>query len=288
MTLDADALRERLDAPVVHRESVPSTSDLARARGRDGAPHGTMVVADEQSASRGRTGDAWAAPPGGVWASIVLRPAFAASHVGRLTFAGGLAAATTAEAHGVDARLKWPNDVVVPDGSTGAGGSDTPDAPPKLCGVLTEAVVDDVPVAGKPVDEVLPGTDPADADLSFAVLGVGLNAALEPSVLDVDRPVATLQDEVGDVDPTDVAATLHERTMAWVQRVESDDGFAAALDAWRERSTTLGERVRVTRRAGASVVGTATGVTETGALVVEAGGSRVELTAGECETLRRD
>ena len=275
MTVDADRLRALVDAPVVHRESVPSTNDLARAEGRDGAAHGTFVVADEQSAGRGRTGNAWASPPGGVWSSTLVNPDFDASHVGRLTFAGGLAAAETVEAFGVDAALKWPNDVVVGDDAR------------KLCGVLTEAVVDEVPVAGKPVDEVLPGTDPADAELSFAVLGVGVNAALDPSDLDVDRDVTTLREEVEGVDATEVAAELHERLLAWVERVGTDDGFAAALDAWRERSATLGERVRVETRDGETVVGDATGVTSRGALVVEADGSRVEVTEGECSRLRR-
>jgi len=295
MTVDADRLRALVDAPVVHRESVPSTNDLARAEGRDGAAHGTFVVADEQSAGRGRTGNAWASPPGGVWSSTLVYPDFDASHVGRLTFAGGLAAAETVEAFGADADLKWPNDVVV--------GADAR----KLCGVLTEAVVDEVPVAGKPVDEVLPGTDPADADLSFAVLGVGVNAALDPSDLDVDREVTTLRAvdqrgtaervsrgerpassaEVGEVDATEVAATLHERLLAWVERVETDDGFADALAAWRERSATLGERVRVETRDGETVVGTASGVTSRGALVVDTADGDVTVTEGECSRLRR-
>ncbi|CQH50642.1 biotin--[acetyl-CoA-carboxylase] ligase [Halobacterium hubeiense] len=275
MTVDADRLRSLVDAPVVHRESVPSTNDLARAEGRDGAAHGTFVVADEQSAGRGRTGNAWASPPGGVWSSTLVSPDFDASHVGRLTFAGGLAAAETVEAFGVDAGLKWPNDVVVGDDAR------------KLCGVLTEAVVDEVPVAGKPVDEVLPGTDPADAELSFAVLGIGVNAALDPSDLDVDREVTTLREEVGDVDATEVAATLHERLLAWVERVGTDDGFAAALDAWRDRSATLGERVRVETRGGETVVGTASGVTSRGALVVETADGDVTVTEGECSRLRR-
>jgi BirA family biotin operon repressor/biotin-[acetyl-CoA-carboxylase] ligase len=275
MTVDADRLRSLVDAPVVHRESVPSTNDLARAEGREGAAHGTFVVADEQSAGRGRTGNAWASPPGGVWSSTLVSPDFDASHVGRLTFAGGLAAAETVESFGVDAGLKWPNDVVVGDDSQ------------KLCGVLTEAVVDEVPVAGKPVDEVLPGTDPTDAELSFAVLGIGVNAALDPSDLDVDRDVTTLRAEVGDVDATEVAATLHERLLAWVERVGTDDGFAAALDAWRERSATLGERVRVETRSGETVVGDATRVTSRGALVVDTGDEDVAVTEGECSRLRR-
>jgi len=278
MPVDLDELRERVDAPLVHRESCPSTNDLARAEGRADAPHGTFVVADEQTAGRGRTGNVWASPPGGVWSSTLVRPAFDASHVGRLTFAGGLAAAETVASVGVDARLKWPNDVVVPvdDGERA-----------KLCGVLTEAVVDEVPVAGKPVDEVLPGTDPANADLSFAVLGIGVNANLDAEALDVDRSVTTLREQVGDVDETAVAAALHDRLLAWVARVESDAGFEAAVDAWRERAATLGERVRVETRDGDTVTGDAVAVTECGALVVDSGDSRVDVTEGECARLRR-
>ena len=279
MAVDPDELRARVDAPLVHRETCPSTNDLARAEGREGAAHGTFVVADEQTAGRGRTGNVWASPPGGVWSSTLVRPDFAASHVGRLTFAGGLAAAETVEAFGVDARLKWPNDVVVDrdDGSRA-----------KLCGVLTEAVVDEVPVAGKPVDDVLPGTDPETADLSFAVLGIGVNASLDPGDLDVaDREVTTLREEVGAVDPTEVAATLHDRLLEWVKQVQSDAGFDDAIDAFRERSATLGERVDVSRRNDDAVVGEAVSVTDRGALVVDTGERRVEVTEGECRRLRR-
>ncbi|SEV99864.1 biotin--[acetyl-CoA-carboxylase] ligase [Halobacterium jilantaiense] len=279
MTVDPDELRARLDAPLVHRETCPSTNDIARAEGRDGAAHGTFVVADEQTAGRGRTGNVWASPPGGVWSSTLVRPDFAASHVGRLTFAGGLAAAETVEEFGVDARLKWPNDVVVDrDDGTRA----------KLCGVLTEAVVDEVPVAGKPVDDVLPGTDPETAALSFAVLGIGVNASLAPGDLNVgDRTVTTLREEVGAVDPTEVAATLHDRLLDWTASVETDDGFADAVDAFRDRSATLGERVEVTRRDDDPVVGDAVSVTGRGALVVDTGERRVEVQEGECRRLRR-
>jgi BirA family biotin operon repressor/biotin-[acetyl-CoA-carboxylase] ligase len=278
MAVDPDELQARLDAPLVHRESCPSTNDLARVEGRDGAADGTFVVADEQTAGRGRTGNLWASPPGGVWSSTLVHPDFAASHVGRLTFAGGLAAAETVEAFGVDARLKWPNDVVV-DREDGTRA--------KLCGVLTEAVVDEVPVAGKPVDDVLPGTDPERADLSFAVLGIGVNASLDPGDLNVDRPVTSLRAEVGDVDPTEVAATLHDRLLDWTARVERDDGFEEAIESFRERSATLGERVEVTRRNGDPVVGEAVAVTDRGALVVDTGEERAEVSEGECRRLRR-
>ncbi|AAG19158.1 biotin--[acetyl-CoA-carboxylase] ligase [Halobacterium salinarum] len=281
MTVDPAALQRQVSAPVVHRETCPSTNDIARAEARAGATDGTFVIADEQTAGRGRTGNAWASPPGGVWSSTVVRADIAASHVGRLTLAGGLAAADTAASFGVDARLKWPNDVVV----AAADGSDQS----KLCGVLTEAVIDEVPVAGKPVGSVLPETDPANADMSFAVLGIGVNAALDPDSLgDLDRAVTTLRAERGAVDPTAVAATLHEHLRTWVSRVQTAGGMDDAVAAVRERSATLGKRVRVTRFDDDPVTGTAVAIDDRGALVVERpDGARVHVTEGVCQRLRR-
>ena len=308
--MDESRLRERVDAPVTHLDSTPSTNDRARRLGHEGAPHGAVVVADEQTASRGRNGSAWAAPAGGVWLSVVLRPDVSAAHVGRLTFAAGVAVAETVEQFGVDTDIKWPNDVLVSEAKEGKSGAESDgvlvseakegksghlsdDGPAggtsgagKLAGVLTEAVVDDIPVAGKPVDEVLPGTDPANADLSFVVLGVGLNADLDPARIDADREVATMREVVGSVDPTEVAAALHDRLLDRASDVETAAGFASVLDAWRERSRTLGERVRVDRRAGESVEGVAVRVTETGALVVETASGEVAVTEGECRRLR--
>ena len=308
--MDESRLRERVDAPVTHLDSTPSTNDRARRLGHEDAPHGAVVVADEQTASRGRNGSAWAAPAGGVWLSVVLRPDVSAAHVGRLTFAAGVAVAETVEQFGVDTDIKWPNDVLVSEAKEGKSGAESDgvlvseakegksghlsdDGPAggtsgagKLAGVLTEAVVDDIPVAGKPVDEVLPGTDPANADLSFVVLGVGLNADLDPARIDADREVATMREVVGSVDPTEVAAALHDRLLDRASDVETAAGFASVLDAWRERSRTLGERVRVDRRTEESIEGVAVRVTETGALVVETASGEVAVTEGECRRLR--
>ncbi|MFC7166277.1 hypothetical protein [Halospeciosus flavus] len=120
-------------------------------------------------------------------------------------------------------------------------------------------------------------------------MGIGVNADLAPADLETDRAVATLRDERGEpVDPVEVAAILHGKLLHWAEVVETADGFAEALDAWRERSVTLGERVRVQIRGGEEVVGRAARVTETGALVVETdeGTGTVEVTEGECERLR--
>lgn len=279
--MDETDLEARLDVPVTLFESTPDTSAHLRRRVPD-APHGAFAVADELTAAHGRSGDAWTAPSGGVWSSTLLYPDFGPAHVGRLTFAGGLAACEACRSFGVDTRLKWPNDVVV-DGETARRPGADPDTRYKLAGVLTEAVVDAVPVVGKPVDEAL--DDPGD--LEAAVVGVGVNADLDPGDLGVDRPVTTLRAEVGPVDRGEVAARLHERLLARSEQVETEAGFAALLETWREHAVTLGERVAV-EQDGERFEGTATDVTGTGALLVETdAGEERTVTPTDCERLRR-
>lgn len=271
--MDADRLTTEIDAPVEVFGETTNTTDTIRARGRAGAPHGTFAVAEALTSAVGRSGSEWSAPPGGVWSSTLLRPSFGPEHVGRLTFAGGLAVAEAVEAFGVDARLKWPNDVVVTHD----------DREYKLAGVLTEAVVDDTIIAGKPVDEALedPGT------LQFVVMGIGINADLDPDELSTDRRATTMRAEVGSVDPTDVAIALHEHLLSRAEDAETADGFAAVLSAWRERATTLGERVSVQRRDGSVFEGVASDLRADGALVVETDDGEETVTEGDVERLRR-
>jgi BirA family biotin operon repressor/biotin-[acetyl-CoA-carboxylase] ligase len=271
--MDAGRLERELESPVVAFGETTNTTDTLRSRGWEGAPHGTFAVAEALTSAVGRSGSEWSAPPGGVWSSTLLRPPFGPAHVGRLTFACGLAVAEAVESFGVDAGLKWPNDVVVVRNG----------AEHKLAGVLTEAVVDDVPVAGKPVDEAL--DDPGE--LQFAVVGVGVNADLDPGELTTDRRTTTMRAEVGEVDPTEVAVALHERLLARAADAETAEGFATVLSAWRERSTTLGERVGVERRDGATFEGVASALRADGALVVETADGEKTVTEGEVERLRR-
>ena len=271
--MDASELESRLGVPVTTFDSTPDTSGYLRRQIPD-ASHGSFAVANELTAARGRTGNAWAVPPGGVWSSTLLYPDLDPAQVGRLTVAGGVAACEMARSLGVDARLKWPNDVVV------ARGGDRY----KLAGVLTEAIVDAVPVVGKPVGDAFDDPD----ELEAVVMSIGVNADLDASDLDTDRAVTTLRSERGEpVERQRVAARLHERLLESADSVETDDGFADVLDRWREHAITLGERVRV-ETGDETVRGTATEVTETGALLVETETGRREVTDGECESLRRD
>lgn len=261
------------DPPVEAYDSLATASDRARELGRDGAPNGTFVVATELTAARDRNGRHRRAPPGGVWSSTLLRPRFGVERVGRLAFAGCVAATETVAAFDVDARPKWPDGVVVPGSGT-------------VAGALTEAVVEEGSVADGAVGR---GASSAPPELSFALLGVDLNADCDPAAVTGDRDVATLRDELDrPVDAAAVATTLRERVLDRAAQVETDDGFRALLDDWRERSSTLGERVRVDLRGtDEPLVGVASDLTERGALVVETDGGEVAVATGECERLRR-
>lgn len=123
----ARELRESLRVPALHLfESTASTLDVAHRLGAEGAPHGTLVIADRQTKGRGRGGKSWASPPGtGLWLTILARPDEAiVSQV--LTVRLGLAAASALDRlAGRPIQIKWPNDLFLGDR--------------KLAGVLVEA-----------------------------------------------------------------------------------------------------------------------------------------------------
>jgi len=123
---------------------VESTNDVALAFGRDGAAEGTVVVADRQTAGRGRVGRTWQSPAGvGIWFSVLLRPNLAPRYAAWLTLFAAVSVATLLrERTELEPRIKWPNDVLVDD--------------KKVCGILTELV--------------------AEQDrIEYAVVGIGLN-----------------------------------------------------------------------------------------------------------------
>ncbi len=176
----------RLGAPRLHLRRTASTSDRARELAAAGAPHGTLVTAAEQTAGRGRQGRTWSAPPGrALLCSLVLR-----EPPRLLPLAAGVA---VAEAIGPDARLKWPNDVLL-DGR-------------KVAGILAE---------GRPQE-------------GWAVLGIGINVAVRGEDLpDALRATAGgLAREPGEV--ATVLATLLDRLTARLVAGEGEtlDAFRA-------------------------------------------------------------
>ncbi|MBI2709517.1 MAG: biotin--[acetyl-CoA-carboxylase] ligase [Actinobacteria bacterium] len=244
--------------------------DLAR----QGAGEGVVVVADHQTAGRGRRGRSWAAPPGAsLLVSVLLRPP--ARVAGMVTMAAAAAAAeAVAVVAGVEARLKWPNDLVWP------GDGSAPDR--KLAGLLAEA---DWP----PGSDVAAGwRAPAAGERAVVVVGMGLNVDWpEPLPDDLAGIAVALNQICGR--RVDREALLVE----WLRRLDTHYGALVAsgdpaplLADWRQRSATLGRPVRVDV-GNEDVSGTAVDVTADGRLVVETpDGARRTLAVGDVVHLR--
>ncbi|SFR51917.1 MULTISPECIES: biotin--[acetyl-CoA-carboxylase] ligase [Halorubrum] len=262
-----------LDAPysVEYRDRIASTNERARELAGAGAAD-VAVVADEQTGGRGRLDREWVAPSGGVWLSVLTRPDVPTARAPLFTLAAAVATTDAAREAGVDAHIKWPNDVLVggeedAEGDVGEGhdGAD-PEATGrggrKLAGILTEME--------------------GEADrVGWLVVGVGVNANIVPETLPAGA--ASLSAERGEpIDRRRFAATLLERYAALTASPAALDGV---LPAWRERASTLGRRVRVEAADGV-VEGTAVDVAGPGALVVDTDEGRRRVHAGDCEHLR--
>jgi len=241
--------------------ALASTQDRARELARAGAPHGTLVVAGVQTGGRGRLRRAWGSPEGGLWMSLVLRPDLEAAAAPRITQTAAVAVAKALRELGANVGIKWPNDLLAEPGGR------------KICGILAESSL----------RAIRPGEAPR---VEHAILGVGLNANLDPKDLGVsDREVATLRSELGrDADPLDLLRRMLRNLQAELQRVHD---FAAVLDDWRALSLTLGERVLV-RRSGEVLEGHALDISPEGALLLQTDNGLVELYEGEVEQLRQD
>lgn len=220
-----------LGAPRLHLRVTDSTNARASALAREGAPHGALVTAAEQSGGRGRQGRTWTAPPGrALLMSLVLR-----GPARMLPLAAALAVADVVDAAaGGDVSIKWPNDVWL-DGR-------------KCAGILVE---------GRPQED-------------WAVLGIGLNVAVE------DFPEELRETAVGlGLDQRDVEPLLSGVLVALERRLAEPEELT--LTALRARDALLGRTVSWTDGSGI-----ADGIDANGCLVValESGG-RVALGAGE-------
>jgi BirA family biotin operon repressor/biotin-[acetyl-CoA-carboxylase] ligase len=254
--------------------STGSTNADALALARDGAPEGVVVVADHQTAGRGRYDRAWVAPSGGsLLVSVLLRPPSPVASTATMATAVAMAEAVE-EVTGVSPGLKWPNDLVV----AGEGGGER-----KLAGVLAEA---DWPASAT---TSAGWRQPSAHERAVIVVGVGLNVSW-PKDDDAIRDVADTAVALNWVTPA--AVDRVDLLVAFLRRLDHrygqllSDGPRAAMDEWRRRSATLGRRVRIDLAAG-DVEGTATDVTAEGHLVVEAPrGQRRTFAVGDVVHLR--
>ncbi|HVQ24790.1 MAG TPA: biotin--[acetyl-CoA-carboxylase] ligase, partial [Planctomycetota bacterium] len=205
----------RLPALEWHDE-LGSTSDRLKDLARAGAPAWTVVVGERQTGGRGREGRTWQSPKGGLYLSVLLRPA--SERVSLIPLAAGIAVAEAVLEFGVRAELKWPNDVLV--------------SGRKLAGILAEA-------------------SSSGSGVEWVVLGVGVNVAVELEALPEPlRQSATSLAACGarDAPPSAVAAAALARLSVWYDALRTEP--ARVVAAWRAQAVPWwGELVEV-RTAG--------------------------------------
>jgi BirA family biotin operon repressor/biotin-[acetyl-CoA-carboxylase] ligase len=258
---NVDLLRKRLSGlrigSLLHYfETVDSTNAVATRLAQEGAAEGTLILADSQTAGRGRFQRVWQSPYGSnLYFSVVLRPDIAPAQAASLTFVGGVAAFAALSSYcsnGVE--IKWPNDILINHR--------------KVCGILTEMKTD-----GRNVE---------------VVLGVGINVNMKKADFDPEhREMATsLAEEIGkDIPREDVLFSFCTRFQHWYGMF-LQEGFAPIKKAWLSGTSMVGRPVRVNFREEMKE-GRVLGIDDDGALLLVDSQKVVErITAGDATVLK--
>lgn len=247
----------RLNTEIIGKQiltytSVSSTNDTAKLLAVEGAAEGTVVVAETQTSGKGRQGKKWVSPAGqGLWMSVILRPTLKVGDMPLVALAAAVAVERAiARASGLQAGIKWPNDVVI-------GGK-------KLAGILVEM-------------------QSAKDKVNYMILGVGTNLELKHSDLPselVDRITSVHAAGGGLISREEYLVELiEELDKVYLQLCAGE--FDLVLKAWRQKAVTLGSKVRA-EGPNQLIYGIATDIDQTGALLVTTeDGQQVKILSGE-------
>ena len=248
-----DSLKTNYIGKEIHYfREVDSTNEVAKKLAREGAPEGTIVIAESQSRGKGRRGKKWVSPLGGAWLSIILRPNTLPINAPQLTFIAGVAAAKTIkEEYGLDAGIKWPNDVLIDD--------------KKVCGALTEISTE-------------------INTIDYIVTGIGIDANIDVNLLppELKETTTSLKSELN----KEISRMILVQKFLGNFEVMYDEfnkgNFQEILRKWRQLSKTIGRQVEI-RKGTEFVRGEAVGVNSKGALILELeDGTLKKIISGEC------
>lgn len=246
----------RLGAFVHELASVGSTNEEAKLLARLGAAHGEVVIAREQTAGKGRRGRSWLGLPGQqLYLSVILRLDLEARDAPKIVSLVAVAVAEALDAFGVEAAIKWPNDLEV-------GGR-------KIAGILLE-----LSATGRGIEFLVAG------------IGVNLDGRREELPEEIRSRATTVEEAAGrKVAGRELAGVILARMEAWLDRLAAE-GFEPIRARYLERSAIIGGRVRMIE-ADRELEGVAEGVDEAGALLVRLDDGTVErFLTGDVTSLR--
>jgi BirA family biotin operon repressor/biotin-[acetyl-CoA-carboxylase] ligase len=249
--INGSSARKTIGLNILSFKTVDSTNSIARNYADSGADDGTVVTAEIQNKGKGRLKRAWFSPKGGLWLSIILRPELDPKDAGKLTLMAGCAVAQTLSKFHVDARLKWPNDVLV--------------SGKKICGILTEMRTQ-------------------EDNIQYLILGIGinLNFYLEDLPEDIREHSTTLRHETDkSIDPRELMSILLGEVDGLYHTLKAGDSNKI-LNIWKDKSDTLGRRVRILTQQE-DIEGTAEDVDDSGALILRTDDNEIKkIIAGDC------
>jgi len=262
MSLNSESLKKKLAGKMIgHRlhyyEDIGSTNDEAFRLGEEGAPEGTVLIAESQSSGKGRMQRVWYSPPGAnIYTSMILRPPTGTMQVTQVPIAAGVAATETInEFCSGKASIKWPNDVLI-------GGK-------KVCGILAQ-----MKMSGKTVDFIVVG------------IGINVNLAREQFPHDIQEIATSLAIEAGrEISRPDLIIRLYENMAKWYREL-TRNGFAGVRERWLNLSEMIGKTVSVMFQ-NEAVSGKAVGLDEDGSLILlTANNQNMTVSAGDATILK--
>ena len=249
-TTIADQIHTKWAGKTVHfAREIDSTNLWIKRLAKEGAPEGTLALAEFQSAGRGRLGRSWEVPEGtSVMMSILLRPKFEPQYAPTLTLVMGMAVAKAVKNLGFDVSIKWPNDVVV--------------SHKKICGILTEMGV-------------------RDGKIDYAVIGVGINVNIKEFPEEMADKATSLYLESGkEFDRSQIPGLVMEAFEEYYEKFAATCDLSGLKEEYESILANYNQPVRVLAKE--PYEGVARGITDGGELLVEkTDGTIVAVSAGE-------
>ncbi len=235
---------------IYHFDELGSTNEEAKRLAPD-EDEGTVIISETQKSGRGRMGRDWTSPRGGIYISVILTPTIPASHAYHLTLVAGISVANAIRNLGIDAYIKWPNDILINNR--------------KVCGILTEINAE--------IEKI-----------NYIVLGIGINANVDTGMFpsELKEGSTSLKSELGK--PVErvsfVQNLLYEFEQEYIKFKSKP--FTDIVDEWISLSDSIGKEVSI-MTPSKMVEGKAIGVTKNGALIVKKDdGKKEEIIAGRC------
>jgi BirA family biotin operon repressor/biotin-[acetyl-CoA-carboxylase] ligase len=245
---------KQIGKKVYYFDTVDSTQNFASSIAKDHVETGSVVIAETQASGKGRLGRTWISPRGGIWLSVILRPAFDISKITLLPLVAAIALYNAIfKTLGLKTELKWPNDVTLKG--------------KKVAGMIIDAAVE-------------------SSTIESLVLGVGINFKINPK--EIEKKIKTKENFYGIatlVKKTDKTrpVRLVQSFLEELEKTLSDlaDGKTnAIITSWSKKSSTIGRNVTVSTQGG-KVTGRAVRVDSDGTLIIKHNSRHLKVTAGD-------